>query len=205
MKRQFLIMVVALAALTAGALLASHMRRVEAPEQARLLEVPRVLPEFQLTNHRGEPLAPADLAGGWSWLFFGFTHCPDVCPTTLHTLARTEDLLEDLSDETRPRVVLISVDPMRDDAEQLESYVAFFNSDFVGATGEMGDLQRLASTVGAAFSYVPTEDGYTVERTASLFLIDPNGNLSAVFTTPHTAEGLARDYRRVIAARGAGA
>ncbi len=205
MKRQFLIMVVALAALTAGALFASHMRRIEAPEQARLLQTPRALPEFALTDHRGESLAPDDLQGHWSLLFFGFTHCPDVCPTTLHTLARTESLLEDLPDEERPRVLLISVDPMRDDPEQLGRYVPFFNPDFVGATGDMGDLQRLASTVGAAFSYVPTEDGYTVEHTASLFLIDPRGHLSAVFTTPHTPEGLARDYRRVIAAREAGA
>lgn len=205
MKRQFLIMVVALAALTAGALFASHMRRAEAPEQARLLQTPRALPDFELTNQRGEPLTAADLEGHWSWLFFGFTHCPDVCPTTLHTLARTEDLLEDLPDEEQPRVLLISVDPMRDDPEQLGRYVPFFNPEFVGATGEMGDLQRLATTVGAAFSYVPTEDGYTVEHTASLFLIDPRGQLSAVFTTPHTAEGLARDYRRVIAVRGAGA
>jgi protein SCO1/2 len=202
MKRQLLVLALALAALTAGALFASHLRRVEPPEQARLLQSPRALPDFELTDHLGNRLRPPDLEGAWSWLFFGFTHCPDVCPTTLHTLAGASELLEDLPPQEHPKVMMISVDPMRDDPEQLSKYVPYFNPDFLGATGDMDDLQRLASTVGAAFSYVPTEDGYTVEHTASLFLIDPAGRLSAVFTTPHTAEGLARDFRRVVAARG---
>ncbi len=201
MKRQFFVLALALAALTAGALFASHLRRADPPEQARLLQAPRALPDFVLTDHRGNRLLPADLEGDWRWLFFGFTHCPDVCPTTLHTLARASELLSDLPQDEQPQVMMISVDPMRDDPEQLSKYVPFFDPGFLGATGDMEDLQRLASTVGAAFSYIPTEDGYTVEHTASLFLIDPEGRLSAVFTTPHTAEGLARDYRRVITAR----
>ncbi|MEJ2514585.1 MAG: SCO family protein [Gammaproteobacteria bacterium] len=199
------VILVAAGAAAAGAWFAARVSAPEAPEHARILERPRAVPAVPMTGADGEALDPSLFRDHWTLVFFGFTNCPDVCPMTLQTLAGASERLGDLPEARQPEVVMISLDPRRDEPEQLGRYVAFFDESFRGISVAAEDLPELTRAFGAAFAYVPAgEDSYTVDHTASVFLVDPQARLAAVFTTPHTAEGIARDYRRVLAAREAG-
>jgi len=197
--------IVAILAAGLGAAVAHYSRMPEDPERALLLNSPRALPAFELVDHHENPFGAARLNGRWTFVFFGFTHCPDVCPTTLFTLNEVVRQLEDLPEDKRPAVLMVSVDPNRDTPEKLASYVPYFNPDFLGLTGDMPQILSLTKAMGVAFTYTPREDGaegYAVDHTASLFLLDPNGRLAAIFGTPHAAGEIAGDYRIILENRG---
>jgi protein SCO1 len=191
--------VLAVSAAVAGAWFAARMGAPEMPEHARILSAPRPIPQVPGLDHLGRPFGLADFEGRWTVAFFGFTYCPDICPATLQVLAATRRLLEDLPEGDRPQVVMISVDPGRDSPERLADYVPFFHPEFRGVTVEAQYLPELTRAFGAAYAYSPLGDNaYTVDHTASLFLVDRQGRVAAVFPTPHTAEGIAADLRRFI-------
>jgi len=192
---------VAVLAAALGAVVALQGHRSPEPRRALVLEAPRPLPGFSLTDHTGAPFDLDRLKRHWTLMFFGFTHCPDVCPTTLFTLARVAEELGDLPESDRPRVVMVSVDPGRDTPEVLASYVPYFHPGFVGVTGDMPQILGLTQAMGVAFAYTPTEGsqgGYAVDHTASVFLVDPAGRLAAIFGTPHSADDIAYDYRLIL-------
>jgi len=191
--------VLAISAAVAGAWFAAHLGAPQLPEHARVLSTPRPVPDVPGVDHTGTAFGRADLEGRWTIAFFGFTYCPDICPATLHVLAGARRLLDDLPDGDRPEVVMLSVDPGRDTPERLAEYVPFFHPEFRGVTFEAQHLPELARAFGAAYAYSALgEDGYTVDHTASLFLVDHQARVAAVFPTPHTAEGIATDLRRII-------
>lgn len=130
--------------------------------------------EFRLTDHEGNEVGPNTLIGRPSMVFFGFTYCPDVCPTTLSDIS---DWLDDLGDEAAGmNVVLISVDPERDTVDALAEYVEYFHPAIRGWTGTEEQLARAARGFRAAYERVPTGDGgYTMNHTASVFLFDADG------------------------------
>lgn len=163
------------------------------------LDAGRPLPEMALVNHRGEPYTRESLGGRWNLLFFGFTSCPDVCPTTLAMLAGMDDALADLPEEQRPRVVFISVDPQRDTPERVAAYVEFFGPELLGVTGNGPAIDSLTRSMGVPYAISPLSDGnYTVDHSSALFLVDGAGSLRAVFSAPHTLAGLTADYRRIV-------
>lgn len=169
-------------------------------EHATVFPAPRPLPDFTLTDHTGAPFGPQRLQGGWHILFFGFTHCPDVCPSTLAALTSARRQLTDLPPAQQPGVVLVSVDPQRDTPERLAEYVAFFDPEFVGVTGDPAVLAELTRQLGVAVVVgEPDAAGqYTIDHTGTLFLVDPQGRLAAIFGMPHTPDGIAHDYRQVL-------
>lgn len=196
--------VVAIVAIAGGVLLARAMLGGSGAEQlalakATLLTPPRALPEFTLTDHTGAAFDQSRLKNRWSLLFFGFTHCPDVCPTTLGMLAQTEKTLADLPIEQRPQIVLVSVDPQRDTPEQLASYVRFFSPSFTGVTGTQTEIDKFTRELGVpvAISALPNGE-YSVDHSAAIFLIDPNGAMRALFSTPHSPAIIAADYRSIV-------
>ncbi len=198
--------VVAIVAVASGMLLARALFTSQGSTQlalakATLLTPPRPLPEFELIDQDGSPFTQAQLRGHWSVLFFGFTHCPDVCPTTLGVLAKARQELSDLPDELQPHVVLVSVDPKRDTPQQLASYVKFFDSSFTGVTGTERSIDEFTRAIGVPVAITPTQNGdYSVDHSAALFLIDPQGNMRALFSTPHVVSVIADDYRRIVKA-----
>ena len=121
-----------------------------------LLETPRDIGAFKLTDHHGEAFDPARFEGRWSLVFFGFTYCPDICPTTMAFLNDFMSSLEGTEVEDT-QVVMVSVDPARDTVEQLASYVPYFNPDFIGVTGEFLDIHRFATALNAPFRKVVGE------------------------------------------------
>ncbi len=206
MTRTARIAIVALAAL-AGAVSAWVVtRQAKAPpplSTATLLDAPRPLSALMLIGHDGQPFDASRLRGHWTLMFFGFTHCPDICPTTLAVLAEARRALSDLPPASQPQVVLVSVDPGRDTPEQLARYVVHFDPSFLGATGTPDAIDALTRELGVAYMIgAPDADGsYSVDHSAAVFLIDPDAAWVAVFGTPHAAAAIARDFRAVVDAR----
>lgn len=202
LPRFALLAILAAVAATFGVLFALYGNGPTAsPRTALVLTAPRALPRFSLTDHTGAVFDLDRLKGHWTLMFFGFTHCPDVCPTAMFTLARVVEQLGDLPAEDMPAVVMVSVDPNRDSPETLASYVPYFNPDFVGVTGDMPQILGLTGSMGVAFAYTPAEgagEDYNVDHTASIFLVDPAGRLAAVFGAPHDANDIAHDYRLIL-------
>ncbi len=162
---------------------------------------PPAVPALQLTRDDGTPFKLADLRGKWTLMFFGFTHCPDVCPTTLEILAQVHTILKKspLYGE-RGQVVFVSVDPERDTPAQLAQYVHYFHHDFIGVTGPAAELKSLTQTLGVLFMKV-AEGGpdYTVDHSAGIFFIDPAARLVSVLTPPHTADSIIARFNAVSA------
>jgi protein SCO1/2 len=164
----------------------------------------RALPDFSLIDQRGQAFGPRNLHGRWSLMFFGYTNCPDFCPTTLATLAAMEKRLRASGAALRPQVIFISVDARRDTPEQLAKYVPYFDPEFIGATAvDQKSIEALAGKLGVLVSITPSADGgYAVDHSAAIFVVDPQGRLSAILTGPFTAQTLQADFQRIVAAHG---
>ncbi len=148
----------------------------------------REIRPFQLTNQEGASVGLSSLKGGWSLLFFGFTYCPDICPTTLGVLNQAMKKIE-----KPPSVVLVSVDPERDTPELLKQYLVGFNPAFHGYTGEFDQIVGLATNVNVAFGKVPgpEPDTYLVDHSASIVVVSPQGEYVGFIKAPHQAEKIA--------------
>ena len=202
--RPLRIAILAIVAFAAGLLLARvfvpSKPALPATERATVLDPPSALPALSLVDVDGRPLGPDFFKGAWTIVFFGFTTCPDVCPTTLATLAQFAKQLEDLPQAARPRVLLVTVDPERDDPAKLGAYVRFFDPGFLGATGSLEAVSEAASAFGVPFAKVSLPDGgYTMDHGSGIFVVGPSGSIVAYSSSPHLADVLARDYRSIVA------
>jgi protein SCO1 len=160
-----------------------------------VFETPRDLGEFALVDHHGNAFDPARLEGQWSLVFFGFTHCPDICPTTMSFLNQFVGSIEGTEAEDT-QVVMVSVDPARDSVEQLATYVPFFNPEFIGVTGDFLDIHRFATVLNTPFRKVPGEgDDYQVEHSANVALINPRGDYHGFFKSPLDLAKMKVTYR----------
>lgn len=195
---------VAIVAIAAGMLLSrSLLHQAGGPALARatLLEPARPLPPMAFIDDQGQPFGAERMRGHWSILFFGFTHCPDVCPTTLALLAQVEKQLADLPAGQRPQILLVSVDPQRDTPQRLAGYVKSFSPTFAGITGGQQAIHAFALQMGVPVAISPLPGGnYTVDHSAAIFVVDPNGALRALSSTPHDVPIIAADYRSIVAA-----
>jgi protein SCO1/2 len=196
--------ILVIVAFAAGLILARLVTPVReaAPqtERATLLPEPRPLPALALSDQDGHALAPDFFKSHWTLVFFGFTQCPDICPTTLATLAQVSKQLADLPPMQRPRVLLVSVDPERDPPEHLAAYVRFFDPGFMGATGSLEATAAAAAAFGVPYAKVTMPDGgYTMDHGSGLFVVGPSGGIVAFLSAPHDAAVIARDYRKVVA------
>jgi protein SCO1/2 len=206
---RFLIAAVVAAGILAGAAVAHQMlreRATEVPglERATLYQEPRPLPGFSLVDQDGARFGPSRLRGRWSFLFFGFVNCPDICPATLATLAAARNSLDELPADARPGVTLVSVDPGRDTPAILGRYVSHFDRSFQGVTGSPAEIDALARNLGVAVLVGASDDtgNYPVDHSAAIFLVDPQGRVAALFSAPHDAAVIARDFRRIVEADG---
>jgi protein SCO1/2 len=149
-----------------------------------LFDTPRDVGDFSLTDHRGQSFIRDDLKDRWTLIFFGFTHCPDICPTTMAELAELKSQLAD-TEASDARVVMLSVDPARDTPDRLAQYVPYFHPDFIGVTGEFADILSLAQRLNAPFRKVSEPDGgYQMEHSANVMLMNPRGDYHGFFRAP---------------------
>jgi protein SCO1/2 len=167
--------------------------------KAGVFDPPRVAPDFELPGTQGKPLKIADYRGKVVVLGFGFTHCPEVCPMTLATLAAARKELGDAAADVQ--VVWITVDPERDDADRLGKYVTAFDPTFVGGTGSEAQLAAVRKDYGIAASKIKKEgqpDGWS--HSAFTYLIDRDGKLRALMPYGHPATDFVNDLRLLLAA-----
>jgi len=204
LKFSIMMTTVALAAMLAGVWLAASDRENDSramllPDRVMtLFPDPKPLTAFALTDHQNRVFDLSRLKGKWSFLFFGFTHCPDICPTTLAVLARARDnIAKSMVGAENIQFVFISVDPNRDTASKLRQYVDYFDSSFIGVTGDNAQIGILAGQLGAAYqvAIAPGMENYPVTHTTAVFLVDPRARYYAVFTPPHDAETISKRFK----------
>lgn len=164
---------------------------------AVLLEQPRRFTDFELVDHRGESFTRDNFKGKWTFIFFGFTHCPDICPLALADLSRlVNELPAELAQQTQ--VLMVSLDPGRDTPEVLADYVPYFHEDFIGATGEFLTIRRFANELNVAFAKVTQGDDYTVDHSGHITLINPKGDYHAIFSSPFHTGPMQTAYRTIV-------
>ncbi|MDH3228283.1 MAG: SCO family protein [Alphaproteobacteria bacterium] len=179
----------------------SETDRVQTAEEiARAI----VTGEFALVDARGQPVADTDFRGSWLLIFFGFTHCPDVCPTTLGTVALVMDELGTDGDALQP--LFITVDPARDTPDVMGAYVAAFHPRIIGLTGSEEQIAAAAKSHRAYYAKVPASvstgtgtDDYAMDHSAHLYLMDPDGLYATAFSQTDTIEAMARNIRERVA------
>lgn len=206
---QTVVIVLAMMGLILGLLVSQYMHRTAKMDSSRFhgtwLDEPREVAAFNLVGAQG-PFSNASLQGRWTMMFFGFTTCPSICPTTMVELAKMTEILEKEGVKPLPQVILVSLDPERDTVKKLHQYVTAFHPQFLGARGENVEaVKSMANEVGVAYTKVALPDDqdkqhYNIEHTGTIMLFNPEGKLNAFFTMPHRAKLLAKDYQLAISA-----
>lgn len=173
-------------------------------ESGTLIPETRPMAPFTLTDHRGQPFTETSVQGHWYLLSFGYTHCPDICPTTLAMLARLNDRLRQQAPDMDIRTAFVSIDPERDTTQVLADYVPYFNPDFIGVTGAPEEIGKLTGQLGILYERVKSGDsqmGYLMDHSASIILLNPQGEFQALFSAPHQVETMARDLQTLVQQR----
>jgi protein SCO1 len=165
-----------------------------------VLDTPRTVPPFELVDGQGEPFRHTDFEGEWSLLYFGFTYCPDVCPLALVELAGMKQTLAETHGDIGASYYLVSVDPARDTPERIGEYVAYFDPEFRGLTGALDQIDLLAKAAAVLYVIPEVEEGepYLVGHSSTITVIDPEGRVYAVFTSPLEADSLAADFATMV-------
>jgi len=161
-----------------------------------ILPEPREIAGFEFTDTHGQPFTAARLQDRWTFVFFGFTNCPDVCPTTMAVLAQAERQVQQADPESAQQfnVVLVTVDPERDDLPTLGAYVNAFSPRFVGVAGSVRQTSEFARQLNVAFDKVPSADGYTMDHSAQIVIINPRGHYHGFIKLPHQADTIAQAF-----------
>jgi protein SCO1/2 len=168
-----------------------------APEPVAQRPLPLTQMDFQMTDQGGATVGPASLLGNPSMVFFGFTYCPDVCPTTLSDISVwLDDLGDDVLDTN---VVFITVDPERDTVPAMAEYVSYFHPAIQGWSGTLQETERAAAGFRASYKKVATDGDYTMNHTASVFLFDPEGQFASSIDYHEPREFAVPKIRRVLA------
>lgn len=172
----------------------------EKPDIAGLLwPNPRVIQPFKVRDQHNRPFGLENLSGKWSFLFFGYTHCPDICPVTMSMLNQVQDKLAARHKDQNVQMIFVSVDPERDTPEQLAAYVRYFDENFIGLTGTEAQIAGLAGQIGVV--HIKNEETapgeYLVDHSASVFLVSPAGQWLGIFSAPHMADDILNKFNAI--------
>lgn len=201
-----IVLVTVLLGVTANLALRQADKTPEQPEllplvSGTLIPDPRPLAPFSLTDHTGGEFSQNSIKGSWHLLSFGYTHCPDICPTTLALLAQLADRLRHESLIEKIETDFITIDPQRDTPAVLANYVPYFDSSFLGVTGDDQALHKLTGQLGVLYARVDAEQsgmGYLMDHSTSIILTNPAGEFQALFSAPHEVEAMAQDLINLI-------
>ncbi|MBA2657068.1 MAG: SCO family protein [Tatlockia sp.] len=194
-------------ALVTGIFVSQHYHSKKMVDRSQfngtLLDKSRKVKPFALTGIDNQPFTNTSLKGQWTLIFFGFTNCGFVCPTAMAELGKMYRILEEKKVNPLPKVVMISIDPQRDTQNKLNSYVKAFHNHFYGARGDDEMVRQMTKEMGIAYAKVAlpnSEEGanYDMQHSGALMLLNPEGELTAFFTTPHQATLLAKDYLLLV-------
>ena len=160
-------------------------------EQARLVN------DINLLDKNGHAFSKQQLSGKVSLVFFGFTHCPDICPTTLSELARTYQALSS-KQQQQVQILLVSLDPERDQASNLKPYVEYFHPDFNGISGEFIEIMKLSRNVNIAFNKVSLSESYTIDHSSQVVIFNQHGDYAGFIKAPLRPDFLAEAMDSII-------
>ena len=168
-----------------------------ATRTATVLPQPRAVPAFELQQSDGTPLTADELKGHWTVVFLGFTHCPDICPTTLAQLSAAQKQWASILEARRPRVLFVSADPERDSPELVGQYAHAFHPDTLAATASLDKLEPFARSLSLVFMKVAGSSGepmdYSIDHSAALVLLDPQARFGGVIQPPLDVQAIAAD------------
>lgn len=187
--------------LLAGNYLASETEHNSAVREAGIIILPesRELPSLQLASTTGAQVDTQALTGQWRLVFFGYTFCPDICPTTLAELRQLKKLLP-AETQANLQILMVSVDPQRDSAEQLKLYLNYFDPEFIGLTGELTDIQTLSNALSIPFIPGDTsQPRYTVDHSGNLAIISPDGRQYGFIRAPLDVKKIAEQLPHIMA------
>ncbi|MGB0658435.1 MAG: SCO family protein [Gammaproteobacteria bacterium] len=164
----------------------------------KILARPMEIDRFELIDQKNEVFNNKSLEGGWTVLFFGYTNCPDVCPTTIYKLAEIKnELKEDLS-STSFNTVLVTLDPDRDSTDRLKEYIGYFDESMLGVTGTYENIQSFTSSLSVFYQRINKEEGYDFNHTASIFVFNKDGSLFATMSPANTIGELTQDFYTIL-------
>jgi protein SCO1/2 len=185
----------------------AEARNNYSPIQGTILSPARKITIPELLTDNGEKFTLEDLKGHWTLFFFGYTHCPDICPVTLGVVAQAKKMATRYN-HMFPEVVFVSVDPDRDKVEMLSDYVQYFDEDFVGVTGDAQMIKALTLQMSVVYMKVPVDNGtasgslddnvYNVDHSSALLLVNPEGKLFAFLNPPHDAATILKDFQTAV-------
>ena len=178
----------------------AEARKNFSPIQGSILSPARKVAVPALVKDDGSVFTLDDLTGQWNLLFFGYTHCPDVCPTTMGAVAQARKIAI-ANNHLFPQVFFVSVDPERDKVETLTEYVQYFDTDFIAVTGDEKLIKAFTLQMSVVYMKMPAEDDtgdYIVDHSAALLLINPEGKLVAFFNSPHNPKTILKDFQTVV-------
>ena len=203
-SRQLLAMIlVAIVALAGGIGLSRLIEMDGTPPddlQGTLFPAGREMEDFSLQDHNHEAFTNARLKNHWTFMFFGFTNCPDVCPTTMKVMQSILKQIPDSDEHVPMQMVFVSVDPNRDPPDLLKSYVTYYHPDFLGVTAPLENLILFTHSLGILFAYNSqgkTDGSYTVDHSAQIILFDPEGNWRGVFSPPHSPAKMSETFLKI--------
>ena len=184
----------------------AEARKNFSPIQGTILSPARKIAVPALVKDDGSVFTLDDLTGQWNLLFFGYTHCPDICPTTMGVVAQARKIAI-ANNHLFPQVFFVSVDPERDKVEMLAEYLQYFDKDFIGVTGDKDLIKALTLQMSVVYMIMPLDDNlkagsadsaYLIDHSAALLLLNPEGKLVAFFNPPHDPKTILKDIKTVI-------
>ena len=159
---------------------------------------PPKVSKFTLFDFNKKKISETFLEGTWNLIFFGFTHCPDICPTTLTTLKIAEKMLLEQNLFNKSNIIFVSVDTQRDNALLVKQYLSNFSKSFIGLTGEEIELKKFSDSLGAVFYQSQTDDKkILIDHSSSLFILSPKNELLGVLTQPFSSKDVVDKYVKV--------
>ena len=167
-------------------------------ETGKAYKKPLDIIEFELKDQGDQLYTKNNLRNQWTILFFGYTYCPDVCPTTIFKLGQIKQQISKELPNVNLKILFITLDPERDSTERLREYLGFFDPSMTGLTGEITKIVELTSNLSVFFQRINKEDGYDFNHTASIFLINPKAQLKASFSPASSIDMLAEDIKKVV-------
>ncbi|MDJ0832633.1 MAG: SCO family protein [Gammaproteobacteria bacterium] len=202
MKKNLLPMIAVLA-LTLGVASAVWLLRpqpIQLQAATWLGEQAKPLPTFALTDHNNQAFTNDSIRDKWHLLFFGYTHCPDICPDTMQTMANMLQQIDNPQLQEKLQLVFVSVDPERDDLERMKTYVTYFHPDILSASADINEVTRLTDALGIhhRINRIGDEQDYLVEHSGALVLLTPQAHFGGVFMAPHDSGKIAHDLTALI-------
>ena len=164
----------------------------------KILVRPMEIDNFELIDQNNAAFNKKSLEGGWTVLFFGYTNCPDVCPTTIYKLAEIKNGIKEDLPSANFNTVLVTLDPDRDSSERLDEYIGYFDETMLGVTGTYENIQSFTSSLSVFYQRINKEEGYDFNHTASIFVFDKDGSLFATMSPANTVEEIESDFFTIL-------